>query len=216
MITFIEPLYKGDNKIQFGWNPEPISGVASYNIYVGQVAGSLTKIVSGISIRQSENPVNLRKVAYDVTIESVRTALSLPATADFGNLLLYFAITYTDIAGAESLIGASRVVEVPPVGILGKYKKEDPTANRNIFGFSEEEQRWVKAASSSAGSLLVNTCDLFAPNVTTAYTRDSSGNPLTALTYWSDRTTAGSPAKLFTYSYASGFVSKLVITDSTV
>jgi hypothetical protein len=216
MITFIEPLYKGDNKIQFGWNPEPIAGVASYNIYVGQVSGSLTKIVSGISTRVSDNPINLKKVAYDVTIETVRTALSLPATADFSNLVLYFAITYTDIAGAESLIGQSHVIEVPPVGILGRYKKEDPSSNRNIFGFSDEAQRWVKAAATGSGALIVNSSDFFAPNVTTAYTRDSSGNPLTALTYWSDRTTAGSPAKLFTYTYDGGFVSKLVITDSTV
>ena len=216
MITFIEPLYKGDNKIQFGWNPEPALGVASYNIYVGQVPGTLTKFVTGISTRVSDNPINLKKVAYDVTIESVRTALSLPATSDFSNLVLYFAITYTDIAGADSPIGDSRVVEVPPVGILGKYKKEDPTSNRNIFGFSEEAQRWVKVAVSAGGALLVNSSDIFVPNVTTAYTRDSTGQVLTAKTYWSDRTTAGSPAKLFTYSYTGASVSKVTVTDSTV
>ena len=216
MQTFIEPLYKSDDKIQFGWNPEPVAGITYYKVYVGQGPGTLTLLADRISTQTSDNPVYLRKVAFDAMIDDVRTVLSLPSTLNFGNLLLYFAITYVNSAGAESPITSSRVVEVPPVGILGKTQREDPTANRHIFGFSDEIQRWIKIATSGTGAIIVSSSDYYSPNMTTMYTRDSSGNVLTEKTYFSDRTSSGSPAKLLSYSYADGFVSKVTVSDSTV
>ena len=216
MKTFIEPLNKTNSKIQFGWNIESPSGVQGYKIYVGQVPSGLTLLVSDISSRTSNEPGSFRKVTYDVTIESVRTLLGIPSSFDFSNLLLYFAITYVDGYGTESLISDSIVVEVPPVGIYGKTMKEDPTQNRHLFGFSDELQKWIKVAASSKGAIIVDSSDYFKANMTTLYTRDSSGNVLTEKSYFSDRTTSGSPAKMTTYSYSGGFVSKVVITDTTV
>jgi len=218
MNSFIEPLNKTADKIQFGWKSESPTGVTSYNIYAGQVpaAASLTKLVSGIAPQTSNEPGSYKKVTYDVTIDSVRTLLGIPTTFSFANLLLYFAITYVDSYGTESAIADSVVVEVPPVGIYGKTMKEDPTQNRHIYGFSDELQRWIKGASTGRGALIVDTSDYFKANMITQYTRDSSGNVLTALSYFGDRTTAGSPAKLVTYDYTSGYVSMVTVSDSTV
>jgi hypothetical protein len=219
MITFIEPLYKSDTKIVFGWNPEPVRGVQSYTIYVGQVpkASALTSLVSGIGPEVSDNPAYMKKVAYEVTIQSVISTLSIASNLTFADLLLYFAIIYTDSTGTPSSIADSRVVEVPPPGISGRTRKDDPTTNRNMFAFSDEIQRWVKVSASGAGALVVDTSDYFRVNTTTEYTRDSSGNALTEKVYFSDRTSAGSPAKLIRNTYdGSGHLTKTVITDSTV
>lgn len=218
MNTFIETLDKTARKIQFGWKPESNTGINSYNIYVGQIAdpSSLTQLVTGISPQSSNEPGSYKKVTYDVTIESVQTALSLPSTFDFSNLLLYFAITYVDSYGAESAITGSTVVEVPPVGVGLKTMKEDPTTNRHIYGFSDELQRWIKAAASSKGALIIDSSDYYKANMITEYTRDSSGNILTSRSYFADRTTSGSPATLTTYDYTGGYVNKITVSDSTV
>ena len=216
MQSVIEPLYKSKDLIQFGWSPEPGVTVSSYKIYAGKVSGSLSALVTGISPKPSTNPMNLGKVSYDVTIASVRTLLSLASTDDFSNQVLYFAITYVDSTGAESSLADSTVVKVPPVGILPKLRLEDPTVNRYIFGFSDEDQRWIKLAASSSGGLITSASDFYAANVTTEYTYDGSNNVLTEKSYLSDETTAGSPAKLITYEYTGGNVTKKTITDSTV
>ena len=218
MNSFIEPLNKTANLIQFGWKQEATTGISSYKIYVGQVSNpsSLTELVAGIAPLTSNQPGSYKKVTYDVTIDSVRTALSIPSTLDFSNLLLYFAITYVDTYGTESARADSIVVEVPPVGIYGKTMKEDPTQNRHIYGFSDELQRWIKTASTGNGALIIDSNDFYKANMITQYTRDTTGNVLTALSYFGDRTTSGSPAKLTTYTYSSGFVSKVVVSDSTV
>jgi hypothetical protein len=216
MNSFIEPLNKTADKIQFGWKQEAPTGVSYYKLYVGQVPGTLTLLASNIGPQGSNEPGSYKKVTYDVTIEAVRTLLSIPATFSFANLLLYFAITYVNSAGAESSISDSTVVEVPPVGIYGKTMKEDPTMNRHIYGFSDELQRWIKTAATASGGLIVDTSDFYKANMITEYTRDSSGNVLTAKSYFGDRTTTGSPAKLTTYDYTGGFVSKMIISDATV
>jgi len=214
MQTFIEPLFKSPDKIQFGWTPESVSGVAGYNVYVGQVSGSLSLLASNVSPVPSRDTPALKKVSYTATIEAVRTLLGLSSTQDFTTLILYWAITYIDSAG-ESSISLSRVVEVPPVGILVKTKKEDPTTNRNIYLFSEELQRWIKGAASGDGAVITDGCDYYKANITTEYTY--SGSLVSTIkSYLSDRTTAGSPAKLTTYTYDGTNVSKVVITDSTV
>lgn len=216
MQTFIEPLYKAPDRIRFGWNPEPISDLRNYKVYVGQVSGSLSVLEAYVDPQRSNDPVYNRKVAYNAEIADVRTVLGLSSTQDFSNTILYFAITYQDSTGAESALSESRVVEVPPVGIMGKTRKEDPTANRHIFGFSDEEQRWVKVAASGSGALVTSTNDYWAANTVSEYTYDGGGNVLTEKIYLSDRTSSGSPAKLITYEYSGGNLSKKTITDSTV
>ena len=217
MQTFIEPLSKTPDVIQFGWNAEPVSGVRGYNVYVGQVpvAASLSLLASNVSPTPSNETPYIKKVPYNATIESVRTALGLASTFDFSNLLLYWSITYTNSAGTASAIADSRIVEVPPVGILVKTKREDPITNRNAFYFSDERQRWIKGAASGNGAVIVDSCDFFKANITTEYTYSSSLLTSTK-SYFSDRTTAGSPAKLTTYSYDATDLTKVVVTDSTV
>ena len=215
MVTFIEPLFKSSASIKFGWNPEPGVTVSSYNIYVGKVPGTLTQIVGGINPRVSNDTPAYKKIVYDVPVSLVISTLSLLATVTFDTLDLYWAITYVNSAGSESSLTDSTIVEVPPVGIMGKTKREDPTANRNIYGFSEQLQRWIKAASSSSGAIIVSSSGYYQDNIVTATTYDASGRPLTEKFYRSDMTIAGSPAKLVTYSYGSG-TSLKVVSDSTV
>lgn len=215
MISFIEALYKSDAKIQFGWNAEPVT-VQSYKVYVGQAPGTLVLLAANINPQTSNDPSNYHKVIYTAQIADVRTLLSLPASLDFSNLLLYWAITYVNNLGVESLLADSRVVEVPPVGILGKVQKEDPTANRHMYGFSDGLQRWIKTAATTSGAIIVSSDSFYQSNVTTEYTYDSSGRILTELSYPSDRTTSGSPAKLITNTYGSSGLIKKVVTDSTV
>lgn len=217
MNTFIEVLYKAADKITFGWTPEAPEGILGYKVYVGQVAiaGSMTLIADDVSPQPSNSSQSYRKVTVDITAALVQSTLGLPATLDFSNLILYFAITFVDSTG-ESPLADSLIVEVPPVGITGRTMREDPSVNRHLYGFSDEMQRWIKAASSSKGALIVDNNDFYRSNVITEYTRDTSGNVLTEKAYFADRTVSGSPAKLITYAYASGFISKVTISDSTV
>jgi hypothetical protein len=216
MVTFIEPLSKAFDKIRFGWNPEPVSGVQGYNVYVGQTPNNLSLLASNVSPIQSSDTPFIKKIPYCASIYNVTLLLGISTTYDFSTLRLYWAITYIDATGTESSITLSKVVEVPPVGINPKTKREDPVTNRNMYIFSDELQKWIKGAGSESGAFIVDTCDYFKANVTSVYTRDTSGNVLTLKSYLSDMTTPGSPAKLTTYSYTSGYVSKVVVVDSTV
>jgi hypothetical protein len=216
MVTFIEPLFKSSASIKFGWNPEPGVTVSSYNIYVGKVPGILTEIVGGISPRVSNDTPAYKKIVYDVPVSLVISTLSLASTVTFDTLDLYWAITYVDSLGSESSITASTVVEVPPVGITGKTRREDPTANRYIFGFSDQLQRWIKAASTSSGAIIVSSSGYYQDNITTAYTYDASSRVLTEKYYRSDMTETGAPAKLVSYTYGTGGVTLKVVSDSTV
>jgi hypothetical protein len=192
--------------------------VQAYNVYVGQIANpsSLTKIASVSPIPDNMNPGNTGKVIYVADIALVQATLSISSTLNFSNLLLYWAITYVDDTGTESDINSSRVVEVPPVGVYGKTMKEDPTINRHGYVFSDDLQSWIKMAGSDCGATVIDACDLYKTNTITKYGRDNSGNILTELIYWSDRTSTGSPAKLITYSYDNNLVSQIVVSDSTV
>ena len=220
MNSFPEALYKSTSVLTFGWNPEPNAGVATYSLYAGQTGdstGSLTLLTDVIPNSASSDPryAVVRKISYDVTIDAIRSALGISSSIDFSTLVLYFALTYTDPAGAISSF--SKIVEVPPVGITGKTMKEDPSTNRHIFGFSDELQRWIKVAASGNGALIIEANDFYRANTVTDYTRDSSGNALTERIYFSDRTSSGSPAKFITNSYnALGQLTKTVIIDSTV
>ena len=213
MDSFIEPLYKSIDRIKFGWRRE--SGAVSYNIYVGQVSGSLSLIYSLIPDVASKEPVGLGKVIYDALIEDVRTTLTLGSTINFGNKTFYFAITYVDSVGAESALADSRTVEVPPVGIIPKTMKDDPTINRHPYVYSEDLLRWIKMAGSSSGALVTSESSFYKDNITTDYTYDGT-NLSTEKSYLSDSTTAGSPAKLTSYTYSGSQVTKIVVTDSTV
>jgi hypothetical protein len=216
MVTFIEALFKSSASIKFGWNPEPGVAVASYNIYVGKVPGTLTQIVSGINPTVSNDTPAYKKIVYDVPVSLVISTLSLSSTVTFDTLDLYWAITYVNSAGTESSITVSTIVEVPPVGITGKTRKEDPTANRFIYGFSDQLQKWIKAASSSSGAIIVSSSGYYQDNITTAYTYDASSRVLTEKYYRSDMTVSGSPAKLVSYTYGIGGVTLKTVTDSTV
>lgn len=211
MVSSIEPLYKSVNAIKFGWARE--SGAVSYNIYVGKVESPLTLLVSNIADVPSEQALARGKVYYEVAIADVRTTLSLAATVDFSNTVFFFAITYVNSGGAESSLSDSTIVEVPPVGIISKPMKDDPTIRRHPFVFSDGLQRWVKQVGSASGAMVVDTSDYYKTNITTEYTYDGT-NLKTALSYLSDATT-GSPAKLTTYTYSGSQVTKMEITDTT-
>ncbi len=213
MNSFIEPLYKAVDLIKFGWSRE--AGAVSYNMYVGQTSGSLSQLYTDIPDVASKQPVGLGKVIRDATIEDVRSTLSLASTVNFGNRTLYFAITYVDSVGAESALADSRIVEVPPVGITPKTMKDDPTIRRQGFVYSEDLLKWVKMAGSASGALITSESSFYSDNITTEYTYDGT-NLSTEKSYLSDATTAGSPAKLKTYTYSGSDLIKVVVTDSTV
>ena len=214
MNSFIEPLYKSANKIDFGWVPEP--GAKSYNMYVGTSSSVLVSLYTGIPPWPSRDPRSQNKIPYSATIEDVRTALGLPSTATFaGSEVFYFTITYMDASNAESSIAGSRIVKVPPVGIVTDVMKDDPTANRHCYVFSQDLQRWIKMAGTSSGAVAVDTSDYFKANITTVYTYDTT-NVKTIKSYPSDATTPGSYAKLTTYTWTGSQVSTISITDSTV
>lgn len=223
MQTAIEALYKSKNKIQFGWNPEPLNPptltqIQSYKVYVGlaPVTGSLQKLAENISPQESALPGTRGKVTYTAQIADVRALLSMPAADDFTNRVLYWAITYVDQNGSESATANSEIVTVFPVGIEPKLRKDDPTTYRQIFGFSDEELRWVKAAASSKGAIIVDTSDYFKANITTEYTYTGGGDVSTAKSYLTDRTAPGSPATLTVNEYSGGNLVKQIIMDSTV
>ena len=218
MNSFVEVLDKSANTLLLGWRPEATTGISGYNVYVGQVpiAESMKLIAENVAPQLSNEPGSYKKVTASISASAVATALGLSVTSNFSNLLLYFTITYIDMSLTESSIGDSIIVEVPPVGVMIKTMKEDPTANRHIYGFSEELQKWIKAMSSSSGALITDACNLYRANTITEYTRDASGNVLTEKVYFSDRTAAGSPAKLITYDYTGLYVGRVSIVDSTV
>jgi len=215
MISFIEPLYKALENIQFGWKPEPSVSVDSYKIYVGLVPAvtSLQLLAENISSTVSGQPSNRGRIIYDASITDVRTLLSLPSTTTFGNTVFYFTITYVS-GGAESSINDSTVVEVPPVGVGQRLMKDDPTINRHPYVFSDNEQRWSKQAGSARGAMAVDMCDYYKINMTSEFTYDGT-NISTIKSYLSDATT-GSPAKLTSYTYNASLITKIEITDSTV
>lgn len=220
MITFIEPLYKDTEKIVFGWNPEPAI-VTNYRVYVGlsSLVGSLTALAV-VGPNRSGQPSTLGKVVYESNISDVQAALSIPSTWNFSNKVFYYAITYYDASGVESSIADSRVVMVPPTGILGKEMKEDPTINRHLYVFSDERQRWVKVAGSSGGSVAVDSSEFYLLNTITERSYDASGNVTTSKTYLSDATISGAYAKLVSYEYSDTSnptkPTKITVTDSTV
>jgi len=215
MDSFIEPLYKSQSIIKFGWNRE--SGAVSYKVYVGTLPGTATLLPLAVSIPDSasQQPVGRGKVIYDALIEDVRTLLSLASTVSFANKIFYFAITYVDSVGSESALADSTVVEVPPTGITPKEMKDDPTMRRQGFVFNDGVLRWVKMAGSSRGAVITDPSDYYKANITTEYLYDGT-NIDTIKSYLSDTTAAGSPAKLTTYTYSGSLVTKIEITDSTV
>ena len=213
MVTVIDPLYKAKDAIKFGWRPE--YGAASYNMYVGLVPSPLTLLYSGISAAISQQPSFQGMVPYTAQIADVRTKLSLASTVDFSNKIFYFSLTYVDSTGATSSISDSTVVEVFPVGIMGYYAKEDPTANRHEYVFSHDALKWAKMAGSGQGAVITDPSDFYKSNIILEYTYDTS-NLKTIKSYPTDSTLAGAPAKLTTYTYSGSQVTKVVITDSTV
>lgn len=212
MVTFVEAFDKSKTKMLLGWSPEPAI-VASYNLYVGLTSGSLSQLAMNISPTASQLPMALKKVSYEVMVEDVQALLSLPITADFSNIILFWAVTWVDRTGAESEM--SNVAEIPPAGVTIRTMKDDPSISRQLYGFSDELLRWVKLAASSGGALVTTTSSFYAPNTVTEYTYDGT-NVATEKTYSADSTVAGSPAKLVTYEYSAGLVSKVTVTDSTV
>jgi len=216
MLNVIQPLYKSVNQIKFGWNQE--IGAASYNVYVGLAPANVLKLASNVSNTPSTASSDLGKVPYAAKIADVQTLLTLTTDYDFSNTVFFFAITYNDSTGTESAntpIPSSNIIEVPPVGIIPRYMKDDPTMNRHFYVFNNDLQKWTKSAGSSMGAIIVDTADFFKSNITTEYTYDTT-NVATIKSYPSDATVSGSPAKLTTYTYNGGLVTKIQITDSTV
>lgn len=216
MQTKVEILYKASETLNLGWQPEP-EDVASYKLYVGLVDDSsvLSLLDQNISAQKSEDSGTIGKVVYNVAIADVISTLGLASTRNFSNTAFYFAITWVNSSGVESSIADSTVVEALPVGIVPKYRKDDPTVNRFMFGFSEEEWKWVKLMASGGGALITDSCGLYQSNTITEYTYDGT-NLSTEKTYFTDRTETGSPAKLITYEYSGSQLTKVTVTDSTV
>jgi hypothetical protein len=215
MNSIIEALWKSENLIKFGWTPEP--GAWSYRVYVGLVPqiASMTALNTNVSASKSPDPATMGKVEYDVTAAAIQALLTLPVTITFANTIFYFMITWNDQDGIESSKSASTIVEIPPVGIMGKTRKDDPTVNRFIYGFSDQYQKWIKAASSGSGALITDPSDFYKANITSEYTYDTT-NIKTIKSYLSDRTSAGFPAKLTTYEWTGSLVKKITVTDTTV
>lgn len=215
MQSFIEPLYKSKNAIQFGWTPE--SGAIGYNVYVGLGASQslLTKLDSSVSSSPSNLTSSRGKVPYSVDASAVQTVLGLSSSYDFSNKVFYFAITYINASNVESSLSDSTVVEVPPAGIIPKTMKDDPTINRHGYVFSDDLQRWTKMMGSSSGATIIDAADFYKTNLTTEYTYDGT-DLATIKSYPSDATAPGMPAKLTTYTYSSSKLTKIVVTDSTI
>ena len=222
MNTKIEAIRKTQDFIVFAWNPEDDATPSSYTVYVSTIPNSVSMVslAANVSPQITKNvAAGLNKIPYQANIADVRTALSLASTNNFTNTLLYFTITYTE-NGSESAIADSVIVEVPPVGIVRPTGVDDPTANRNIFLWSDEIQKWHKAAGSSRGGIATGDSIYYQVNETQEWTYDSSGNPLTAKAYLSDATASGSYAKSVAYEYSDTTnptkPTKIIVTDSTV
>jgi len=214
MATTVDALSKSTSKLILAWSP--VLGVDSYNLYVGiaNLSGSLVPLMNGVLSIASQKPGEVGKITVEAGIEGVRTALSLASTLDFSNTQFFFAVT-TVTGGVESALADSPIATIPPVGITIKYRKDDPGSNRNMFGFSEEQWRWVKLMASGGGALITDSNSFYAMNTVTEYAYDGT-NLASTKVYLSDATAAGSPAKLTSYEYAGSAVSKVTITDSTV
>jgi hypothetical protein len=211
MQSFIEPLYKSADKIQFGWNPEP--GAVSYVMYVGLSKETLVLLYGNIPPYVSKYSNNLGKVPKDALIADVQAALGVIGT--FANAAFFFAITFVNASSVESPLSESTVVEVPPVGVTQRFMRDDPSINRHGYVFSNELQKWVKMLGTSTGALVVDSAPLFSANTVTEYTYDGT-NVATVKMYPSDATSAGSPAKLTAYTYNGGLLTKVSTSDSTV
>jgi len=215
MVSFIEALEKTRVKMTMGWTAEPLVEVVSYNMYVG-VTQSVSLLYSKISPRVVTDAPLYKKVVQPAVLLDVQNLLGLPGTVDFSNTTLYWAITYVDINGVESPLSASRIVKIPPVGIMTNIRKEDPSANRHIFGFSYENQNWIKVATTTTGAFIQVQSDFYADNLVTNYSYDSSGRVSIEKIYPSDSTSPGSPAKLVQYTYGPFGVTSKMVSDSTV
>lgn len=218
MVTFIEPLYKSQFSIFFVWAPEPGNVAMSYNVYVGQTpVPSALVLLKNVNYAPGNSPAAPGKIAVRIYSSSVLSALSL-SSGDFTTNSFYFTITYINSAGSESALTTSKIVMVPPVGVISSYMRDDPTVNRHPFVFSPDIQCWVKASGSSNGATIVDQSDFYKANITTAYTYDTSSRVSIVKTYPSDATVSGMPAKMtaYTYSGSSTSPSKIQITDSTV
>jgi hypothetical protein len=220
MVTFIEPLYKSQFSILFVWAPEPGNVAKSYNVYVGQTPVPTAPplvLLQNVSNAPGTSPAAPGKVAVRIYSSSVLSALSL-SSGDFTTNTFYFTLTYVDFANSQSSLTTSKIVMVPPVGIVSSYMRDDPTTNRHPYVFSPDLQCWVKASGSSNGATIVDQSDYYKANITTVYTYDSSSRVSVVRSYPSDATMSGMPAKLTTYSYSgiSTSPSKIQITDSTV
>lgn len=222
MVTFIEPLWKDPLKITFGWNPEPNVTVSSYNVYCGltPTIGTLAALATGVGPTVSQYSATRGKVVYNAAIADVQTLLSIASTKTFANTVFYFAITYLDENLSESSLADSTIVTVYPVGIDTKQMKEDPSINRHIYSFSDEDQRWIKTAGSNRGGVAVDNNEFYLINTISEYTYDASGNTTQIKTYLTDSTIAGSPAKLKLFEYNDGAnptsPTKITVMDSTV
>ena len=218
MIRLIEALYKSTNSILFGWRPEPSAGPGdTYNVYVSSTpsVSGLQKLVSGIPNIPDNSPASQGRITYKASIDSVKAVLTgTPASADFSNKVFYFEATAV-INGTEDATTAANIVQIPPVGIIPKFMKDDPTMNRHGYVFNDDNQRWVKMAGSPSGAVVTDAADFYKSNITTVYTYDGT-NLSTIKSYLSDATTSGSAAKLTTYTYSGSQVSKIVVTDTTV
>lgn len=218
MNSVLQAVRKTPDYIEFAWNPEDGASPQSYKIYAGKTPDSATMsllaTVSSSAV-QAYYPTALGKVYYKAEIATVRTALTISSTLDFSNLLLYYTMTYVE-GGVESNIALSTVISVPPVGINSREMKDDPTINRHPYVWADGDQRWYKQAGSGWGGVAVDSAAFYKINEIQEYTRDASGNPLTMKAYLSDATLPGSYAKLVTYDYTGGYVSKITVTDSTV
>jgi len=213
MTSFIEALYKTASSIQFAWIPE--AGAVSYNVYVslGPDPSLLQLLATGIDINPSTAIPSRGKVVYTAQVADVQSLLGIPSTQDFSNKLFYFAVTYYDSLGSEQ--GPAAIVPVPPVGIVSKTMRDDPTINRHGYVFSNDDQRWIKMAGSSSGAVIVNTADFYKTNLTSEYTWD--GTNLTVIkSYPSDATSVGMPCKLTVNTYLGSQLVKISITDSTI
>lgn len=215
MVNVIEPLYKSRNSILFGWNKEV--GAVTYNVYVGlgPSLSLMTLLATKIPNIPDDVPETRGKITYSANITDVQTLLSLPPTIDFTNHVLYFTITYVNSSSVESPLSESVIVEVPPVGIIGRTMKDDPTINRHGYVFSDNLQRWTKAIGASSGATIIDSADFYKSNLVTEFSWDGT-NLSTVKSYPSDATLAGMPAKLSTYIYSGSILMKIVVTDSTV
>ena len=213
MNSFVESIYKTPNTVTLGWARE--AGADTYKLYVSSVAtvASMVLLAQNIPDVPHEQPTGRGKVVYPVSISSVQAALSLASTLTFANTAFYFAITYVS-GGVESSLNNSTIVEVLPVGVTVKFMKDDPAINRHGYVFSDEDYKWYKMSGSTKGALAVDVSDYYKVNITSDFTYDGT-NISTIKSYLSDATT-GSPAKLTSYTYGGGLVTKIVISDSTV